>query len=262
MLFIEKIILLIRFRARARHRHGRGVHPPFAYGFISQAVFGEDIQGLEKIESLRRDLLGSRKVLHISDQGAGSGHLSGGRRSTGKLVRYTAVSRKKGQLLARIVSCLDPGLIIELGTGAGISSLYMAASCPSTRVLSCEGSSSVAALARSNIKRMAVSNIEVFNQNFTEWLPGVLNQTPSGLSIFIDGDHRGRRLLRYFKMITGSGCSKTVVIMDDIHWSIDMYRAWRTIIKGMEVSLSLELFNTGVVFIGYNIQKNHYIINF
>ena len=109
---------------------------------------------------------------------------------------------------------------------------------------------------------MAVSNIEVFNQNFTEWLPGVLNQTPSGLSIFIDGDHRGRRLLRYFKMITGSGCSKTVVIMDDIHWSIDMYRAWRTIIKGMEVSLSLELFNTGVVFIGYNIQKNHYIINF
>ena len=50
--------------------------------------------------------------------------------------------------------------------------------------------------------------------------------------------------------------------MDDIHWSIDMYRAWRTIIKGMEVSLSLELFNTGVVFIGYNIQKNHYIINF
>ena len=50
--------------------------------------------------------------------------------------------------------------------------------------------------------------------------------------------------------------------MDDIHWSRGMYRAWSRIIKRPEISLSIELFNTGIVFVGEKIQKDHFAVIF
>lgn len=258
----EQVILYLKHKALARHRKGRNVHPPYAYGFIRHAVFGEDVGGLEVIEDLRRELHKNREVLKLSDPGAGSVHMPAESRPAGKLVKHTAVSRKKGRLLARIVSRLEPDLILELGTGAGISSLYMGLACPGTKVLSCEGSPAIASLARSVIEKAGAQNIEVACDNFMDWLPGALNQSASELSVFIDGDHRGERLLKYYRMITESGYRRAVLILDDIHWSVDMHRAWKEVVKDREVSLSLEGFNLGIVFLGYNLQKDHYIVNF
>jgi predicted O-methyltransferase YrrM len=262
MLLLERIILYLKHRALARHRKGRNVHPPFAYGFVRHALFGEDVGGLEVIEDLRRELLKSREILKVSDPGAGSAHLHSESRPVGKLVKHTAVSRKKGRLLARIVSRLGPDLIIELGTGAGISSLYMGLACPFSKVLSCEGSPAIASLARSVIEQAGAGNIELACDNFMDWLPGKLNLSASELSVFIDGDHRGERLLKYYRMIAESGYKRAVLILDDIHWSADMYRAWKVVMNDRAVTLSLEGFNLGIVFLGYDLQKVHFIVNF
>lgn len=261
-ILIDQIILSVRFRARARHRQGRGVHPPFAYEFIREVVFGKDLPGLEGIENLRRTLRGNRGTLKVLDLGAGSRQGPGELRSIRKLVKYTAVNAKKGRLLARIARHLQFPLMIELGTGTGISSLYLGLSCPQARVLSCEGSPAIAALARQNIRQMQVSNIEVHDAVFLEWLPRVLSQSAGELFVFLDGDHRGERMLQYCDMIIDSCLSGAVIVLDDIHWSGDMNLAWKTLLKRSEISLSLELYNTGIVFCGYDIQKGHFLVNF
>jgi len=235
------------------------VHPPFAFEFIREVVFGEDVGGLERIEDLRNALLRNGKMLPISDLGAGSGKEI---RSIKKLVKNTAIPAKKGRLLARIARHLKFKHLIELGTGTGISCLYMGLACPVLKIQTCEGSFSIADLARENIRKLGATNIEVYNQSFRKWLPGVMEESGEELLVFLDGDHRGERMLEYAGMLIDSGDSKKVLVLDDIHWSVDMNRAWKKLVKLDEISLSLELYNTGIVFIHYTIQKEHFIVNF
>jgi len=262
LVLFDQIFLFLGFRIRARHRLGRAVHPPFAYAFIREVVFGRGPAGLERIEDLRKSMLRNRNKIDVSDLGAGSKRLGPERRSLCRLVKHTAVSRKKGQLLARMVRYFQFPLIIELGTGTGISGLYLAMSNPGSRVLSCEGSAAIADLARSNFRKLNVTNVNVHQGAFLQWLPGVLKNPPENLLLFLDGDHRGERLYEYFSIIVESGCTKSVIVLDDIHWSGDMYRAWKKILERREISMSLEIHNTGIIFLGYTIQKDHFVINF
>ena len=252
----------MKFRTRAGHRQGRGVHPPFAYGFIHKAVFGRDPPGLEGIEDLRAILLKKKEILRVSDLGAGSRCPSGNLRSIRNLVKNTAVNSKKGLLLARIAHYFKFPLIIELGTGTGISSLYLGMSCPQARVLSCEGSAAIADLARQNISQIGAENIEVHNEAFSEWLPRVLKENSGELFVFLDGDHRGERLTQYCASIFDSGLSRAVLVLDDIHWSGDMNLAWKELLNRSEISLSMELYNTGIIFLGYGNQQGHFVVNF
>ncbi|MFC2115525.1 O-methyltransferase [Bacteroidota bacterium] len=259
---MEQLLLYVQYRTRAGHRKGRGVHPPFAYEFIREAVFGRDPPGLEGIMDLVETLLGNRNTLEVSDLGAGSRLGGGTRKSIRELVKHTAVGSKKGRLLARIAQYFHFSTMIELGTGTGISSLYLAKSCPNSKILSCEGSSEIAALARQNISQMGISNIEVHNDVFLKWLPRVLSQIAGDIFVFLDGDHRGEMLKQYCSMIIQSAPSKAVLVLDDIHWSKDMNLAWKELLNRSEISLSLELYNTGIIFLGYGIQQDHFVVDF
>ncbi len=259
---IEQIILYIQYRIRARHCKGRGIHPPFAYKFIRDVVFGEDIVGLESIENLRKTLLGNKETLRVSDKGAGSKNMSGEKRRIRDLVKHSAINSRKGQLLARIAVNLGFSRIVELGTGTGFSSMYMGMACPQSTIITCEASTEIALLAEENIRKMGTSNIEVHHNQFRRWLPVVLNHSPGELLVFLDGDHRGERMIEYCDTIIRSGDSKKVIVLDDIHWSTDMKKAWNELVKRDEISLSLELYNTGIIFLAYPVQKGHFIINF
>jgi len=109
---------------------------------------------------------------------------------------------------------------------------------------------------------MGLSNIEVGNGVFMDWLPGAIEHSPGEVLFFLDGDHRGERLMQYCSMIFQSGLRKAVLVLDDIHWSADMNRAWKILVKSEDITLSLELFNTGILFYGYAIQRDHFILNF
>jgi predicted O-methyltransferase YrrM len=142
--------------------------------------------------------------------------------------------------------------VVELGTGTGISSLYLGMACPRSRILTCEGSPAIARLAGENIREMEVNNIAVACDVFLSWLPEALRQVSGELLLFLDGDHRGEHLLHYCSMVFNAGISRAVLVLDDIHWSAGMNRAWKQLVKSEEVSLSLELYNTGILLYGFN----------
>ncbi len=257
-------MLYLNYRLHARHRKGRGIHPPYAYQLISKVIYGEDpdIEGIERIEEYRRDLLGMTGTVRVDDYGAGSRRRLDSERRISDLVKHTAVSRKRGRLLARLVNHLKPSTMIELGTGSGIASLYLALANPEGRVLTCEGSPAIAGLARQGFGKLGVDNIQIHKGLFAELLPGLLKQSGQELFVFIDGDHREERLFSNFVRIQDSGHQNIVIVVDDIHWSRGMYRAWKRIISRPEIRLSIELFNTGIVFMEKNIQKDHFVVIF
>ncbi|KPL14856.1 MAG: hypothetical protein AMS26_09300 [Bacteroides sp. SM23_62] len=257
-------MLYLNYRFRARHRNGRGIHPPFAYEMVSGVIYGKgpDDPGLAIIEKYRRDLLKITQTIPVEDHGAGSRRGGDRERRICDLVRYTAVSSKRGRLLARLVDHLKPATMIELGTGPGIGSLYLALANPGGRVHTCERSPAIARLASEGFETLGVGNIEVHTGLFRDVLPGLLNQTDPGLFVFIDGDHREESLVSYVAQILVAKKQDLVIVMDDIHWSRGMYRAWKRIIKRSEIGLSIELFNAGIVFVREKIQKDHFVVIF
>ena len=45
--------------------------------------------------------------------------------------------------------------------------------------------------------------------------------------VFIDGNHRYEATLKYFELLKNNLSDKSIVVLDDIHWSSGMRRAWR-----------------------------------
>jgi len=53
-----------------------------------------------------------------------------------------------------------------------------------------------------------------------------------------------------------------ILIFDDIHWSNDMEKAWEEIKESTKVTLTIDLFFVGLVFIDKKLSKENYIIRF
>jgi len=257
-------MMYLNYRLRARHRKGRGIHPPFAFEMVNGVICGKgpDVPGLAKIEEYRLGLLNNKEAIPVEDHGAGPRRGGESQRRICDLVRNTAVSPRRGRLLARLVDHLKPATMIELGTGPGIGSLYMAMGNPRGQLHTCEGSPVIARMAEEGFDRLGIGNIEVHVGLFADLLPGLMNQANPDIFVFIDGDHREERLVSYVARILKSKGQDLVIVMDDIHWSKGMYRAWKRIIRYPAISLSIELFNTGIVFVGEKIQKDHYVVIF
>jgi predicted O-methyltransferase YrrM len=88
----------------------------------------------------------------------------------------------------------------------------------------------------------------------------VLNRIRHPLLVFIDGDHRGERLLEYLRIIRPQTDENTVIILDDIRWSASMEKVWKEIISQNEVSASIDLFRMGIIFFRKDINKRHFKI--
>jgi predicted O-methyltransferase YrrM len=180
--------------------------------------------------------------------------------TVGKFVRSSSVRPKYGKFLSRFAKLLNPSSIIELGTGAGFSTIFMAFACPGSRVFSIEGCPEIADLAGNNLARIGITNAEVITGSFSRELPGVLNRIRHPLLVFIDGDHRGERLLEYLRIIRPQTDENTVIILDDIRWSASMEKVWKEIISQNEVSASIDLFRMGIIFFRKDINKRHFKI--
>ena len=63
----------IKHLLASRSTAGYGVHSPFVYDFLTTVVRGKTAPHiLDEVESLRREMLASRKVITVTDLGRGS----------------------------------------------------------------------------------------------------------------------------------------------------------------------------------------------
>ena len=171
--------------------------------------------------------------------------------------------RKFSQLFFRMVNYYQPQYIFELGTSLGITSSYMASALPSAKVVTMEGAPAVAAVAKSNFKKLSLSNIQVVEGNFDATLPSVLQSTPSVGLAFVDGNHRKGPTLQYFEQLLNKANDNSILIFDDIHWSREMEEAWASIQSHPRVTLTIDLFFIGIIFFRKEQKaKQHFIVRF
>lgn len=237
-----------KYYVHAANSKGHGMHSPFVYEFITKVM--NDFTRYEdynRVELLRKQLLADSTELLIEDMGAGSSVTSSDKRTIGSIAKNAAKPKKFGQLLYRMAKFYQPQTVVELGTSLGITSSYLALGNPAAKVITLEGAGSVADKALENFKQLNITNIELVRGNFDSTLANVLSTNQRIDLAFIDGNHRQEPTERYFNQLLPYLHNDSLLIFDDIHWSEEMEKAWRNIVKNEAVTCDIDLFHIGIV---------------
>jgi len=250
------------YKLFAPHRKGFGVHSPFVFHLVSKVFSQKDDENLKQIGVWRKKISMDKTMLFTSNTGAGSQVHKENGRSVGSIARKSSIKHKYGRVLYALSLDIKPSTIIELGTGIGISTAYLAKACPMAQVISLEGDIEKLKFARHSFELLGLQNVITKDGLFYDLLPGILAGMNHPVLFFIDGDHSYRGTLLYFEKILKKAQEDTVVIFDDIRWSPDMERAWNEIKMNEKVSISIDLFFMGIVFFRDGIEKQDFVINF
>jgi predicted O-methyltransferase YrrM len=197
------------------------------------------------LEHLRSLLKKDQTIIQINDFGAGSKYNNKAIKKVKEIAR-SALSRKwQCRVLFNLVNHFGSHNILELGTSLGLSSAYIAKANQSASIISIEGDPAIAALATKNLKMLNIDNVKVVNGRFETELAKLNDQTFD--LVFIDGNHRETSTVDYFNQIKPLLSPNGVFIIDDIHWSLGMSKAWETIKSDAAFNCKIDLFHFGIV---------------
>ncbi len=252
----------LRYYFKARHRKGFGIHSPFAYQLIRDVFRNKSLLQDGPGERLKASIKSMDMKVPVSGHGAGSSYGNTSEIATGRLLKRISVDAKYGQLLYRMVDNFKPEKILELGSGLGISTAYLALHEHKPEVHTIEASGVYAEIAQTNLQKIGANNVIVYNGLFSDKLPEALSLMGAPDLVFFDGDHRKEATLEYFYLCKKYIHNETIFIFDDIHWSKDMEEAWQEIINMPGVTLSLDIFRMGMVFFKRELTKQHFIVKF
>jgi predicted O-methyltransferase YrrM len=254
----------IHYRLTASNGKGHGVHSPFVFDFIKNVLRDKtQYDCYFNIEKKRKLLLRDNTVIEVEDFGAGSGKLKSNKRVIKHIAASSLKPTKFAQLLFRIVQYYKPANIIELGTSLGITTCYLANGNKQSQVYTCEGATAIATIAKSNFTQLQITNIDLTEGNFATTLQPLLSKTGIVDLAFIDGNHRKLPTVEYFNTLLQYSTASTILIFDDIHWSEEMEAAWHEIQQHASVTLTIDLFFIGLIFINPDFKvKQHFKIKF
>jgi predicted O-methyltransferase YrrM len=235
-----RIFHYIKHLFHTRHRHGHGIHSPYLFEFINGVLFNS---------------MGFSPPLEVISE-----HRK--LRSAHGFVRQSSVSEKYGRFLFRVSRWLGPRMIVELGTGLGISTMYLFSGSPDTPLHSIEGDKERAALAAQLICRTCPGPVSIHWGQMEEKLADILPLLPPRFLAFVDGNHQYKPTLDYVgKLVERSG-EEGIIIMDDIYWSVGMQQAWKEIVAWPEIRVSIDLFHMGVLLLREDLPKTEIKIKF
>jgi predicted O-methyltransferase YrrM len=241
------------------------IHSPFVYDLITQVFEKNHLSSdCEVIHKLYKEQCANSRVLETTDFGASKGRMVYVTKflPVSKIARDSSINHKNGELLYRLVESFKPKSILELGTSLGISTLYMAKAAPQAKVFTIEGCAAKVEVARANFAKLSASNIEVCTGRFDTQLPTVLKKMSKPDFVFIDGHHQFRPTIDYFNLILNYSDEDTVIVIDDIHWSSGMEKAWKEIQGLTDITVTIDLYQMGLVFLRKSLSKQNFAIRY
>ena len=225
---------------------------------IHNRISPEEKDCIIQIEKIRKQFNGNPTPITVIDYGAGNPDIG---RSDEEMKKGIASVTTYGDiclgskpalwalLLFKLVRKFQPDLAIELGTCIGISAAYQSTALQLNgkgRLISIEGSKTIAELAKKNIESLHLNNTEILCGTFKEVLPDIFTKIISVDFVFIDGHHDEQATIDYFELLLPHLSSGAIVVFDDISWSKGMRRAWEKICKHSAVVFAVDLKMLGI----------------
>jgi len=265
-----RIFKYIQHLFHRKNRHGHGIHSPYLFEFVNAVIFnGDRVDVPLTILKAHKELRNDTSLIPAAEErivlGAQSKVDSKEVRSIRSFVRSSSVDQTNAALLFRIANWLKPALVLELGTGLGVSTIYLASGLAEVshqdpdffNVHTIEGDPSRALFSQELFKRLGLNGVKVHQGDVDSRVEELAKRLPGRFLAFVDANHKYEPTLRYLRIIINSSGEDSVIIMDDIYWSKGMYRAWNEVISWPEVRVSLDLFHMGILLLRKDLHKTH-----
>ena len=252
---LQKSIRYFDYLKESVNRHD--VHSPFVYDLVED-VFRQPLSKFKsnKIELERKFLLKNNSPVFIDDLGARKSRKT----KVKEIAAHSLKEPKHAAILGKLVEYYAPKSVLEFGTSLGISTAYLVQG--ESKVFTIEGSKDVLDQAKKVWQDLGLNNIHSFLGPFDDLLDQVWSEMEQPTMIFIDGNHTYRATLHYFEYFIELLNTDSFIVFDDIHWSAGMEEAWKKIIADKRVSLSVDIFEMGIVFLRKGVEKQHFVIRF
>lgn len=248
------------YLSKAKNRHG--THSPFVYKLLDEAVYDkQSFPEYRSVETIRQELLSRKDEIEITDLGAGSTVNPSNRRKISDIAKNSAKGGKWGELLFRLARHIQPETMVELGTSLGIGALYQSLGYLNGNLTTFEGCPNTAAVAAEQFAK-ANMNPTIIKGNFDDTLQPFLESIEKLDWAFIDGNHQKEPTIRYFEQCMEKCHNDSVLLFDDIYWSKGMAEAWQNIKADERVTVTLDLYQVGIVFLRKQQPKQDFVIRY
>lgn len=236
------------------------LHSPFLFDLYTKVIKVEQ-DGIPEIEKLRVSLLKTRSEITVEDLGAGSKHFANSKRAINDIADTSLSDLRFSLLYLRLAQHNDAKNIIELGTSLGINTLYLAQK-KNAKVYTFEGSESISEVAQDTFTFAAAKNIELIKGNIDLTLYSNLSRMPKADLVFMDANHQYAATIKYFEWLLVKIQHKSILILDDIHSSPGMEKAWKELCRHDLVYTSIDLYRCGILFFDPSLTKQHVVLQF
>jgi len=235
------------------------IEDPFVAELLRETLLtGKEYIDFGPLEHLRYLLLQRKDSIQVTDLGAGSRKGSGNERTIGSIAKNAVSPKWQCQFLFQLINWASPQNRLEIGTSLGINTLYQYLPLRKAPLVTLEGCPNIGALAQKHFNTFKGTNIDLKIGDFFETLPQALQQLGRLDYALLDGNHQKEPTLDYFEQCLPYLHEQSVLILDDIYWSEEMQAAWTTIQKHPRVTLTIDLFYFGLVFLRPRKEKKHY----
>jgi predicted O-methyltransferase YrrM len=262
--FSEKLSLVRGYLHHWLHAlNEHSLQAPFVYDLYGNIIKNDRLlPAFQPIEATRHRLLHCPDQITVSRLGAPSRVSAQPIRRVSSVARHGLSSAKFGRLLYRLATYNASNYLLELGTSLGITTLYLAAARPSGVVYTLEGGEAIADRAERVFGELAHRNIHLVRGDIDRTLPDLLQRLPRVDFAYLDANHRYGPTVAYFEQVVAKTDERSIVVVDDIYWSGEMQHAWRHIRQHPAVTLTLDLFDAGLVFFTPLSVRQHYVLMF
>lgn len=249
-----RIKSFLAFYSKASTKYN--VQSPFLYDFVSNVLdTSKTYYAFEKIEKERTRLKADDRSITLQDWGAGSATMKGRKRKISDIADTSLSGHTKCRILFQLVHQYRCKNILELGTSLGISSAYMASVDHKSKIITLEGDTNVAQAAIDVHRNLHLNNIDVKVGKFADTIDTALKLCSPVDLAFIDGHHEKDATIRYFYQILEKCNEQSIIVLDDIYWSKGMSEAWQTVSQHPDVTLSIDLYDIGILFFRKELSK-------
>ncbi len=258
---IKSAFRYLNYLLKAVDEHS--LHAPFIYHFYTTLIKPDNISEVYlPFQQIRRNLSKDYRTIHTIDLGAGSLKNKSPEKKVSKVVRNSTTPSKHSRLFHRIIKSYQCDNMIELGTSLGINTLYMASGNKNGQVYTLEGCPQIAEMAQKVFDQFQDLNIQLILGNIDSTLPELVKKLNSIDFVYFDANHTFDATLNYFNTCLPGIHENSIFVFDDIHWSEDMEKAWETIKNHKKVTLSIDLFDSGIIIFKPLVTKQHYVLNY
>lgn len=248
----------LKFLKKSSNQHG--VHSPFVYDLLTKCLYTKSPPtNCRALKEHRNWLFKNNKTIEITDFGAGSRVFKSNLRKVSAIAKNAGMTKKRQQLLNKLVGYFSPSEILEIGTSLGLATAAMRLGHKNSKMTTVEGCGATSKIAKEGFNKFRFNDITLATMKFEHFFESAHFRSALDF-VFVDGNHSKEATLSYFKILLPKMNNDSVIIFDDIYWSPEMTSAWQEICKNKNVTVSIDTYQWGMVFFRKEQQKEHFIL--